>query len=707
MGRVHLTVGTRYERDGHVYVVRQVVGGEGLLVEDQTVGGQAVVARAELEVAWGSGVLTFARKGSRTGPTPATSGGTATIADFHLVPDAQRTEAWRRYGLIRPLLALPAGERTRRAIERYLAGEGTPEGRGDDRAGGGGGTGTRADGADRERSGEASSRGSVERYLRAYEASGGDVRSLVPGTLRRGGGARSRLGAEVEGIIQGVLAECRAAPAQRTVRDVYLMIVARVRAANGGRAPADLLPVPGRSTIYRRVGQEGQAAILRRRPGRGERRAAEGVWPGPRVTRPLERVELDHTVLDLIVVDEEDRLPIGRPTVTLALDVYSGLPAGVHVGFEPAGYGAAMRCLLHAILPKEDAQARYGTTHAWPVYGLPETLVVDRAPHLVGGDLDDACGQLGIRLEPSPVKRPWFKGAVERQFRTHNTGLVHGLPGTTFSNVLQRGEYDAAGMACISLTRFREMLHVYLLDVYGQEWNRGVEGVPAQRWAEAVAGGWTPALHHDAEEMRLLLGRSAVRTIQRAGIDHLSLRYQSRDLDALRRALPAGTLVALKYDPEDLGALHVQVPAAQRGTGPAWLRVPALHQGYAGGLSLWKHRVIQGQARVERGRAVDIEALAEAKGRIQTVVEEEFRRTRRGRRRMAGARYLGVGAEATPSAPAAPATGEEATDAEVRRRLEEEAATWDIEATLAEPGWGVTYAPPRDEERGRGPWPWR
>jgi len=165
--------------------------------------------------------------------------------------------------------------------------------------------------------------------------------------------------------------------------------------------------------------------------------------------------------------------------------------------------------------------------------------------------------------------------------------------------------------------------------------------------------------------------------------------------------------VALKYDPEDLGTLHVQIPLAQRGAGPAWVRVPALHQEYARGLSLWKHRVIQGQARVERGRAVSVEALAEAKGRIQTVVEEEFRRTRRGRRRMAGARYLGVGAAQAVAAASAPASGAEATDAEVRRRLEEEAATWDIEATLAEPGWGVTYAPPRDEERGRGPWPWR
>jgi len=677
MGRVHVRVGTRYTQDAQTWVVVQVVENGRLVVENQSDGGQMVVTRAALTQAWREGALRFVLHGSGKAEESARTRAAQT-ADFHTLPEDARAEAWRRYRLIAPLLEGAPERRTRRGIEVYLA-NGGPEG---------GGSGERG-----------RSRPSIERYLRAYEASGGDLRALVPApATARGGSGQARVGVEVEAVIQEVLGECRAAPAQRTARAVYYMMIERIRVRNQGRAPEEQLGLPSLATIERRVRADGAGGVLRRRPGPGERRAAAGVRPGPRAGRPLERVELDHTVLDLIVVDEEDRLPIGRPTVTLALDVYSGLPAGVHVGFEPAGYGAAMRCLLHAILPKEDTRARYGTKNGWPVYGLPETLVVDRAPHLVGGDLDDACGPLGIHLDPTPVKRPWFKGAIERQFRTHNTGLVHGLPGTTFSNVLARGEYDAEGMACISLTRFREMLHVYLLDVYGQEWNRGVEGVPAQRWAAAVAGGWTPALHHDAAEIRLLLGRSAVRTIQRAGIDHLSLRYQSAELEALRRALPGGTAVALKYDPEDLGALHVQIPVAQRGTGPAWLRVPALHQGYAGGLSLWKHRVIQGQARVERGRAVNIEALAEAKGRIQKVVEEEFRRTRRGRRRVAGARYLGVGAAPAPAAPAAPATGEEATDAEVRRRLEEVMATWDIEATLAEPGWGIMYAPPRDEE---------
>jgi len=683
MGRLQVSVGTRYEREGRAFLVVQVLRDGRLLVEDQTDGGRRAVPWDELTGAWAGGRLRFAVEGP--GIHRGDAGGRPTgytIADFHLVPEGERAEAWRRYALIQPLLALPPGERTRPAIEEYLA-----------RAK------TAGQGAEGQAAG-ATSRGSVERYLRAFEASRGDIRALAPTTTRSTAG-ESRLGDEVEEIIQGVLGECRAAPAQRTVRDVYYMVVERVRVRNQGRAVEGRLETPHRATIGRRVAAVGAAGVLRRRPGPGERRAAAGVRPGPRATRPLERVELDHTPLDLIVVDEEDRLPIGRPTVTLARDVYSGLAAGVHVGFEAAGYGAAMRCLLHAILPKEDARARYGTTNGWAVYGLPETLVVDRAPHLVGGDLGDACGQLGIRLEPSPAGRPWFKGAIERQFRTHNTGLVHGLPGTTFSNVLERGEYDSAGMACVSLARFREILHVYLLDVYGQEWNRGVGGVPAQRWAEAVAGGWTPAVHHDAEEMRLLLGRSAVRTMQRAGIDHLSLRYQSVELEALRRALPAGTVVALKYDPEDLGALHVQIPVAQRDPeGPAWLRVPAQHQEYAGGLSLWKHRVIQGQARVERGRAVNIEALAEAKGRIQTVVEEEFRRTRRGRRRLAGARYLGVGVEAPPMSPPPPTTYDENVAEETLE--EKEAAARAIAATLAEPGWGITYAPPRTVERDRG-----
>ncbi len=75
-------------------------------------------------------------------------------------------------------------------------------------------------------------------------------------------------------------------------------------------------------------------------------------------------------------------------------------------------------------------------------------------------------------------------------------------------------------------------------------------------------------------------------------------------------------------------------------------------------------------------------------------------RTRRGRRRTAGARYLGVGAEATAGTSLPPTTSDETVEEETVE--EKEAAARAIAATLAEPGWGITYAPPRTVERDRG-----
>ena len=547
----------------------------------------------------------------------------------------------------------------------------------------------------------AASRASIKRYLRAFEGSGGDIRSLVPSTRRRDAG-HGRLPAAVDDVIEEVFSSCRAAPAYRTVRDVYLMIVHRIAEANRVRPVSDQLRAPAETTVFRRIRAAAATALLRRKLSRTEAHATAAVRPGPQPACPLARVEIDHTPLDLILVDEDDRLPIGRPTVTLALDVYTGFPTGVHVGFEPAGYGAAMRCLLHSILPKEDTRAHYGTVHPWPVYGLPELLVVDNAPHLVGADLHDACAQLAIRLDPAPVCRPWFKGAIERQFRTHNSGLVHTLPGTTFSNVLQRGDHDSERHACISLARFWEILHIYLLDVYSQDWHDGVTAVPAQRWEDACAGGWSPTLHHDAREVRILLGRHSVRTIQRTGIDHLSRRYQSAELDALRQALPAGTPVHVKYDPENLG--DVFVCDATQGT--TWLQIPALDQGYAQGLSLWKHRVIRHYVRCTMHQAVDVVALAAAKARIQEIVEQEFRRSRLSRHRKTGARFLGAGAAGAPTlpglAPAMPTASPDAASAPAPVPVD---ATW--ESTVPEPdaaaGWGADYNLPHQVSRD----PWR
>jgi putative transposase len=215
--------------------------------------------------------------------------------------------------------------------------------------------------------------------------------------------------------------------------------------------------------------------------------------------------------------------------------------------------------------------------------------------------------------------------------------------------VLERGDYEAMQHACISLTAFWKILHIFLLDVYAQDWHTTKKVIPYKRWQESVQMGFLPMLHTSAEETRILLMRSEERVIQRGGIQFEWLFYRSPDLMRLRSQLPEGTEVRFKYDPADISRLYVFDQPHHR-----WLLVPAADQSYTRGLSLWKHRIINRYVQAQR-RDVDIEALAAAKAKIQQIVAEEYTLTRTSRGRKTAARFLGVGVPEPPAPTTPPA----------------------------------------------------
>lgn len=69
-------------------------------------------------------------------------------------------------------------------------------------------------------------------------------------------------------------------------------------------------------------------------------------------TRPLERVEVDHTLCDVHLIDAETGEPIGRPWLTLVVDHYSGAVLGFHLSLNPPSASSVIAALRHAILPK-------------------------------------------------------------------------------------------------------------------------------------------------------------------------------------------------------------------------------------------------------------------------------------------------------------------------------------------------------------------
>lgn len=470
---------------------------------------------------------------------------------------------------------------------------------------------------------------SVYRWLKDYRHSGGDLRALIPATEKRGGPGRSRLQSEMSTLLDAVIRDHAHKAEQVTIKDLRYLIAAAIEEENRLRPVGEQLLMPGESTIQRRIqaldmrerftAQHGQAAA---------RREFRQVGKTPYPEKPLERIEMDSTPVDLIVVDDQDFLPLGRLTLTHALDCATRYPLGYYLGFEPPSYYTVMECLHHAIWPKSEAQARYHLEHPWQAYGVPSVLVVDNGKEFIGHDLSDACLQLGITLENAPVQTPEFKAAIERHFGTCNS-LFHLLPGTTFSNVFQRGDYASERQACLTLNDLDQTLHLFLIDLYAERFHTGLRDVPARRWEAALQTGLSPRLPASAHDLSILLGRVSQRTLHPYGIEFENLIYNHTSLAALRHRLQ-GAPVKIKYHPGDLSQVYVYDPFER-----IYHAVPAQAVEYTRQLSLWKHRVICEYVRRERS-PVDLAALGRARRKIQEVVDAALSRKSRPGGRKAG-----------------------------------------------------------------------
>ena len=481
------------------------------------------------------------------------------------------------------------------------------------------------------------------RNYRQWVAAGRDVRAIILRYADRGKRG-PRMLPDVRIVSDKVIDELYMTAERKRVPEVHLEIVRRVTDANKFRLPSDQLPVPSRSTIYREIARLSPYEVMVARYGK---RRADMEFrvstPGPVTTHALERVVMDHTPSDLIVVDDASMLPLGRPTITTALDEHTRCPMGFYTGFEPPSCLSVMRCLKHAILPKTYVPREFPSVkNRWECYGVPELVVVDNPPEFHSSHFERACLEIGTDIQYAKVLVPWYKGKLERFQGTMNHDLMHGNPGTTFSNILERDDYNPSRHAVILLSTFREMLHKWVIDAYLQTPHRGIKDTPAHRWGAEI-NDLPPPLPRSAGELDIVLGMTTQRVVFHYGIELEGLKYNSPELGELRRRIGRGVKVELTFDPGDLGHINVFNPAKE-----TYLWAPAVDQAYAQGLSLWQHRVIRRYAQCQMNARADVVALAQAKAEIRALVERDFnRKSTRGRKRHA--RFMENHTRAIPS----------------------------------------------------------
>lgn len=357
----------------------------------------------------------------------------------------------------------------------------------------------------------------VYRWIELFEGDDCKLSALLP-TRRSGGRGKSRLDPQVEAVVQQSLNEIYLTKQRLTAAKAWDDISVRLVAQN--------LPVPHPHTIRNRIALLSDYLKLKRRVGSREAREKYAVNRGsfPGADYPLAYIQIDHTPMDIIVVDEINRQPIGRPWITMAIDVYSRMVMGYYISLDPPGAISVGLCLAHAILPKDLWLAKHGINAEWPCWGLMSTVHVDNAKEFRGAMLSRACQQYGINLEWRPVARPEYGGHIERYLGTLSRDL-HTLPGTTFSSIHERGNYDSTAKAVMSLSELEEWVATHIACHYHQRGHSELDGQsPIKRYEEGILGTskrpgiGVPKRVADEHRLRLDFLPFEERTVQKYGV---------------------------------------------------------------------------------------------------------------------------------------------------------------------------------------------
>jgi len=430
------------------------------------------------------------------------------------------------------------------------------------------------------------SRRHVYTLIRRYRQGTGLLTDLAVGKSN-GGKSKERLPQSVERVIRQLIQKSFLTRQKRTQAAFYRNVVEACKAQN--------LPVPARNTVALRIARLNPIERERSREGVDAVRplqSAGGV--APKILAPLDQVQIDHTIIDLIIVDEQNRQPIGRPYLTLAIDVYSRCLVGMVVTLEAPSATSVGLCLAHIACDKRPWLERLGVVDVnWPMSGKPKMLYMDNASEFKSEALRRGCEQHGIQLDYRPLGQPHYGGIVERIIGTMMQ-RIHELSGTTFSNTHQRGSYDAEKMATLTLHELECWLTLAVASYHGS-FHETLQQTPAARWDEGIKNGESPIIVTHATAFLVDFLPVIRRTLTRTGfvIDHIHYFTNALKPWIAQRADLSSFII--RRDPRDISRVWVLDPDNQQ-----YLEVPYRTLSHPA-ITLWEQRQSLAQLR-QRGR---------------------------------------------------------------------------------------------------------
>jgi putative transposase len=455
----------------------------------------------------------------------------------------------------------------------------------------------------------------VYKLIRNYRESQGLITSIIP-QKPNGGKGRSRLFKQQEDVINEVI--------DKFYLNSQKLSAAKIIEEIRKQCFEKQINAPSEITIRRRLNSICLAS-LKKREDDSNKLITPIIGNFPQVNYPLDVVQIDHTLVDIIIVDPVERLPIGRPYVTFAIDVYSRCIAGFVLSLEAPSAVSIGLCLTHIAMDKAPWLAMLGIDASWPIFGKPSIIHVDNGSDFHSNALSRGCLQHGIKIEHRPIGKPHYGGIIERVIGTMMK-LVHTLPGSTFSNIKAKGDYPSEKKACLTLSELERWLIIAITKYYHLRLHKGIFQTPIKLYESGLE-----AMKQEGIKLSSINDKKAFlidflpiiyRSLRRDGfiLDHI-VYYNNSLRPFIERRNKYGKFL-IRRDPRDLSRIYVYLEEEK-----SYLEIPYRILSHPA-ISLFEHRIALRNLKAKGKEQVNENNLFRAIDEMRHIIKSAASKTR-------------------------------------------------------------------------------
>jgi len=385
------------------------------------------------------------------------------------------------------------------------------------------------------------------RWFKRYTLSGEDATSLISLKKRKQLDRIQNQHPIVQDLIKHQLETLYFTRTPATASAVCEAIQLSIEHTNKSRPLHDQLHTPSTTTLYRIINE--LDPYYRELKQKGKRRALQSQKWSRKGHTPyyvLDTVECDSQKLDIEVVDENGD-NAGRPYLTVALEKTSHCVNGWDISLNAPSIDKTMRAISRSLLETN------------PYGGIAQTYVVDNGPEFSADRFKNIMSNLGARIVFCEPGNGDQKPNVERFFRIFGTQIVHHMRGTTFSSILEKGEYNSRENAIYTIDELNSIFSDWLDNVYHKQLHSNFATSPDCVWANKQAADLPPRKLTEDDLHRHFLSTAYV-TPNGGRVRLNNLFWTGPGVAYLSSLLPKGGKLLLHYDPSELGRAWISLP---------------------------------------------------------------------------------------------------------------------------------------------------